>query len=418
MSRSFVFCALVLVAGGSALLLEYAAAAPLESVATERRSILATSPDLSSESASSTAEAVAATTAAPEPCGAKLSVMNYNTRQLPKFLLINDWDQDNRLKRLPDSLRRQEFQADILILDELMTQNAYDKVQGLKDLYPYITPVVGKDCSGRDLTSLTGPCSKILPRSGVMALSKIPIIETHGLIYRNAAAGTWDAKANKGAVYIKVSVNGLLVHVVGTHIQADEGKVDGGATRILQMEELRTWISHFSIPDDEPIILAGDINSKLGTEEQRTIFDGHFVFSFKADDFDFGTFSASTNWLTRADAYHSKTSIYEERHLDYVATWANHLQPIRPAFMSILKLKAEEKWYWNYLEGWWVLHEGPYHHDGYYKDVSDHYPVVATFEFPVRGGCESYSKESLKDSTDEGFAWTEEEKEESEGSVS
>ena len=35
-------------------------------------------------------------------------VMNYNTRQLPKFLLFNDWDQDARLKRLPDTLRRPE----------------------------------------------------------------------------------------------------------------------------------------------------------------------------------------------------------------------------------------------------------------------------------------------------------------------
>jgi len=345
-----------------------------------------------------------------------LSVMNYNTRQLPKFLLINDWDQDNRLKRLPDALRRPEYQADILILDELMTQDAFEKVNGLKDVYPYITTVVGKDCSGGDLDSLIGPCSKILPRSGVMALSKFPILQTHGLIYRNAASGTWDAKANKGAIYIKVSVNGLPVHVVGTHVQADEGKVDGGPTRILQMQELRNWISAFSIPNDEPIILAGDINTRLGTQEQHTIFDGNFVFNFVPHGF--GTFSASTDWLTRADAYHSKTSLYAEKHLDYVATWANHLQPRKPAYMSILNLKAEEKWYWNYLEGWWVLHEGPYHHDGYYNDVSDHYPVVAAFEFPVDASrCNGSSSSSLileeaddRLATDEAssFAWTDE----------
>ena len=97
----------------------------------------------------------------------------------------------------------------------------------------------------------------------------------------------------------------------------------------------------------------------------------------------FGTFSASTNWLTRADAYYSKTSLYAEKHLDYVATWTHHLQPIKPAFMSILKLKANESWYWFYLDGWWHLHKGISKHDGYYNDVSDHYPVVATFEFPV-----------------------------------
>jgi len=325
----------------------------------------------------------AASTAAPTGnCNAKLSVMNYNTRQLPKFLLFNDWDQDSRLKRLPQVLRQPEYQADILILEELMTEAAYNKVHELSDIYPYITTVVGKDCSGKDLNSITGPCSKILPRSGVMALSKLPILETHGLIYKYAAAGTWDAKCNKGAIYLKLSINGLNVHVVGTHLQADEGDVDGGPTRVLQMQHLREWMRTFPIPKEEPIILAGDINTQLGTEEQHSIFDGNFVFNFVKHDF--GTFSASTNWLTRADAYVSKTSIYAEKHLDYIATWTHHLQPIRPAYMTILKLKAKEKWYWSYLEGWWILHEGPYHHDGYYNDVSDHYPVVATFEFPVQ----------------------------------
>ena len=52
------------------------------------------------------------TTAGPTgDCTAKLSVMNYNTRQLPKFLLFNDWDQDERLKRLPDTLRQPEYVA-------------------------------------------------------------------------------------------------------------------------------------------------------------------------------------------------------------------------------------------------------------------------------------------------------------------
>jgi len=327
----------------------------------------------------------ASSTPAPA-CLAKLSVMNYNTRQLPKFLLFNDWDQDARLKRLPDTLRRPEYQADILILNELMTQAAYDKVKTLTDIYPHITTVVGKDCSGKDLTSISGPCNKIMPRSGVMALSKFPILETHGLIYKNAASGTWDAKCNKGAIYLKVNVDGLNVHVVGTHTQANEGDVDGGPTRLLQMKHLREWMESFAIPDDEPIILTGDINTERGSDEQRAIFEGNFVFNFVPQDF--GTFSASTNWLTRADAYNDKIDLYKERHLDYVATWTNHLQPVRPAFMTIIPLKASEKWYWSYLEGYWALHEGMFYHDGYYADVSDHYPVIAHFEFPVSANCD------------------------------
>ena len=38
--------------------------------------------------------------------------------------------------------------------------------------------------------------------------------------------------------------------------------------------------------------------------------------------------------------------------------------------MEIVKLKSKNWWYWKKL-------------NGFYNDLSDHYPVVATFEFPV-----------------------------------
>ena len=87
------------------------------------------------------------------------------------------------------------YQADVLILDEMMTEQAFTKIQNLSDVYPHITTVVGRDCSGKDLDSLTGSCARLLPRSGVMALSKFPILETHGLIYKYAASGTWDSRS-------------------------------------------------------------------------------------------------------------------------------------------------------------------------------------------------------------------------------
>jgi len=373
MSSSFRFCALKLLVCVGIHLLSSTAFAAASTTSGDASTIVADSRENSTEN-----------------CVAKLSVMTYNTRQLP-YIPFWNWDEVERLKRLPDTLRRPEYQADILILNEIMTHDAYKDIKSLKDVYPYITEVVR--CTKHGLHPLKPHiCDPFLLGSGVMALSKFPIIATHGLIYKDATPGTDDAKhmkfcgCNKGAIYVKVSVNGLMVHVVGTHAQADFVKKDGGATRVLQMRELRNWISSFEIPKDEPIILAGDINADLGTKNQRAIFDKHFVFDFVPQGF--GSFSASTNWLTRADAYAAKTSLYEELYLDYVASWANHLQPIEPANMTIIKLKASEKWFWSYLRRFWELREGRVFYDGFYNDVSDHYPVVATFKFPVNAsGC-------------------------------
>jgi len=324
-------------------------------------------------------------------CEYSIKVMNYNTRQLPMFAVINDWDQTNRLNHLPKTLRLPQYQADVVILNELMTQEAFEKIKKLKDVYPFMTTVVGKDCSGLHLDSLKGPCSKYYPRSGVMAMSKLPILQTHGLIYKNTASGTWDARCNKGAIYVKLLVNGMPVHVVGTHTQATEGLVDGSETRVKQMQEMRAWMKEFAIPKDEAVILAGDLNTEFQSDEFKTIFADNFVFKMKKQDF--GTFSAGTNWLARADKYVAGQSLYDEDHLDYIATWKDHLQPVEDAVMSTINLKAEESWYWNYLDGWWYLHEGPFKHDGYYNDVSDHYPVVATFAFKaVNGKCANLVK--------------------------
>jgi len=331
---------------------------------------------------------------------AKLTVMIYNVMQLPYLGSLNDWDQERRLIRLPDTLRRSEYQADVLILNEVVSNKAYRKIKELKDVYPYVTTVLGADCDaqkngGDGFDSVTGRCSSWAYKSGVMALSKFPILETHGLVFENSDEDTWDGRIiNKGAIYVKVIVNGLLVHVVGTHTQADEGKIYGGPTRILQMQELREWMGSFNIPKDEPIILAGDINTELGTKEQHEIFDGNFVFNFV--DPGFGTFSSSTNWVVRAQAKHNEWSLHKEWYLDYVAIWADHLQPTKPSYTSIIKLKAKWKWFWKYLV------KSKLSRNGFYDDISDHYPVVATFEFQVPSSLGA-ATEDISEEADDSF---------------
>jgi len=80
---------------------------------------------------------------------AELTVMIYNVMQLPFWGSLNNWDQNRRLKRLPDTLRRSEYQADVLILNEVMRNKAYMKIKELKDVYPYMTTVLGADCDAQ-----------------------------------------------------------------------------------------------------------------------------------------------------------------------------------------------------------------------------------------------------------------------------
>jgi endonuclease/exonuclease/phosphatase family metal-dependent hydrolase len=67
------------------------------------------------------------------------------------------------------------------------------------------------------------------------------------------------------------------------------------------MQEMRAWMKEFAIPKDEAVILSGDLNTEFQSDEFKTIFADNFVFKMKKQDF--GTFSAGTNWLARADKY-------------------------------------------------------------------------------------------------------------------
>jgi len=316
------------------------------------------------------------------------TVMSYNTMQLP----VQDWDQANRRQRLPAAIRALPSLPDVIVFEEVFTDATYSQLVSLKDVYPYRTPIVGQICSGGGWISISGNCSNAFTviRGGVTVLSRWPIIEQHALVYRNSRPGTWDYQSNKGVAYVRVRKNGYDFHVAGTHMQASDTEVVGSsgddradhAVRMAQLGEMRSWLDGFHIPTTDPIIITGDFNVEYskgndviamldasGTDLEYPANDGYF------------SFSAKTNWLTRANAYYSEFSLDYDDTLDYVVWRTDHLQPVMPAEQKVVKFKSSDSWYWYYLKGWWNLSTGPYYHNGYYSDLSDHYPVVATFRY-------------------------------------
>lgn len=97
--------------------------------------------------------------------------------------------------------------------------------------------------------------------SGVLILSKYPIIETASETYEQGCS--WDGFAAKGAVYAKIKVaSDKHVNVFATHLQASYRivtDVDYGV-RHSQSLHLKSFIERYTAGDDSPIFLLGDMN--------------------------------------------------------------------------------------------------------------------------------------------------------------
>jgi len=319
-----------------------------------------------------------------------LRIMNYNVRQLPIILGFNNWDQKERLKRLPATILKLDDAQygglpEVLFLNELMTSDSYwDVMDKLLFKFPHYTRVAGASCkAGDDWNSLKGNCNILKPRSGVMAMSVHPILERHAYIYEHCDWHTSDSFANKGAVYVKIEKQGHNFHVIGTHMQADEPGNEETAqiVRSKQIVALVDWIKSFDIPKDEPIIFTGDFNIEWGSKNDAIIDRSIFRFDVK-DDYGFGSFSGPTNWLAKADLYHNKISLSYDELLDYVLQFKDHKLPLQPAWMEMYQLRSDESWYWKYLDREFdIPGVGIVKKNGFYNDVSDHWPVLATFMY-------------------------------------
>jgi len=331
----------------------------------------------------------------------KIKVMTYNLQQLYDMGPKTWWDQVNRAARIPHALKAlfsssRDGTPDVLILNEAFNSYATQVCMALKDVFPYQTPVIGKSTEG--WTSTTG---KSLSRSsnwrqnvtingGVVILSRYEILEPRQYLYHAAHASTWDCWSNKGVAYAKVQVppdknnsgGGGIVHVLGTHLQADEGHVpydDTHQVRMEQLRELRTFVTvELQLPKTERVIIAGDLNVEYTTEAYRIDLETQLRATLRYEHTLPGSFSAPHNWMTRANARANQQSEDRNETLDYILVFQDYAQPKNGTGMVVVvPMKSAESWYWRYLAQQWPDKTDP----GVHSDLSDHYPVLASFEF-------------------------------------
>jgi sphingomyelin phosphodiesterase len=186
---------------------------------------------------------------------------------------------------------------DVVILNELFNDSASEHLlEVLSAEYPYQTSVLARDsaadpaCASNDCwTSSEGGFVSGRPEDGGVAIvSKWPIQERRQYVFQ--ATCDIDALSSKGFVYVRLDMNGKMVHVIGTHLEADpsdlgalgaqmlamypcpnpgdvptppncagESQTPYEAVRLAQLMEMTAWIEQQNIPKEQMVLIGGDL---------------------------------------------------------------------------------------------------------------------------------------------------------------
>ena len=281
-------------------------------------------------------------------------VATYNVFMLPRTLYPN-WGQDQRADLIASEgvLRGQ----DVVVLQEAFDNSASDKLLGhLAGEYPHQTPVVGRSREGWDAT--LGSYSGVRPEDGgAVVLSRWPITEKTQFIYGDSCGA--DAQSNKGFAYTTIQSPDGPLHVIGTHMQADDGGCHGSQAEVRkkQLASIAGFVRDRKIPASERVLVAGDFNIDAAAGE---FADGLNTLGATAPEMPGHRYSydSSTNSVA-----HDQAPNGPDQRLDYV-----------------LPLRGYELQRWANQVG--VVHSPPWTVTSWgqshtYTDFSDHYPVFA-----------------------------------------
>ena len=311
-----------------------------------------------------------------------ITVMTYNIQQLGYPNWIADHFEKQRLALIPETIETFAPRPDVLVLQEVFTQHAYDfLLSTLSEVYPYHTQVVGEDCKDPRWKSISGNCRMSLYKgnSGLLIFSRWPIEQQHAYVFDAVRVSkTFDFLARKGVVYAKIEVaqndpnrlaEPMMLHVFGTHLQASAAEHD---IRLLQLDEMRRFIDGFEIPKDQAVILAGDFN--ISSIDQSGFNDmlAHAMAKVTLEKGGVGSISDSTNGYRRL-LKGKKAEGRADLTLDYVLFRRDHLQPMNKPKLQVIDFKSSVAWRGDRL----------FKPNVELNDLSDHYPAIMQFEFSV-----------------------------------
>ncbi len=259
------------------------------------------------------------------------NVLAYNIYMRPEYLFLDD--QADRAAVLPSKLRG----FDAIVFSEAFDNSARNRIlDDLRGEYPHRTKILGTDDLG-------------VQDGGVIIISRWPITAEAERLYGSDCV-LEDCLARKGVLYARIEKFGRPHHIFASHTQAGDSN-DRRETRRRQFGIIKDFIDSCSLPETEPVFIAGDLN---------------------VDKYDAGEFGAMLNildaWCPRSFGHrYTVDSTINSRsggrsYLDYVLMSNRHLQPIN-AINETLILRSP------------TLIGGDY-------ELSDHFPVFGHFMFP------------------------------------
>lgn len=286
-----------------------------------------------------------------------LTVLSYNIFHLPGIARIKQYKEKERSTKQLHVVTEMASVLDVIVFQEGFNEQVETHLfNKLENIYPYSTVLVGQYCStGSNWNSISGDCSNsiFVVNGGVRIFSKYPINNKKQHVFTHSGFGTADYYSNKGAAYVEVTKNGKKYHIVGTHLQADQGSYNGSSVRLKQLKEIKNWVDGMHIPVSEPLIYAGDMNVQYtdtsSYSSMQSILNSEIVYSFNATT-DIGTYS-NTNTLVRKEY-----PDYNDT-LDYILISKEHKQPVSIPEMEVLQF----------------VRSG--------EDLSDHNAVKTTYNF-------------------------------------
>eukprot|EP00392_Amoebophrya_sp_AT5.2_P018280 g18789.t1 len=188
-------------------------------------------------------------TTGPPPPEVSLRVLAYNIWMMPQIITSvapKSWnlspEKSERAARIPDAIPQN---LDVIVFCEAFCDGTMAQIT--------------KKLRERGFMFDTIP--PIHPRrfisSGIKIYSREKIVDTDWIIYEKCSGD--EVLASKGCTYAKIKKGPLHVHVFGTHLQAWDGK-QAQADRRAQLRQIRSFIAKKKIPTTEPVLICGDFN--------------------------------------------------------------------------------------------------------------------------------------------------------------
>ena len=286
------------------------------------------------------------------------SMLTYNIFMRPQPPFFDG--QMKRAERLVPHLVGKGY--DLIAFNEIFGNRPRNfLVEALSHEFPYHTTVIGKSLDGR---ILRGGVQVEASNGGVMIFSRWPIHGEEERLFDQCKGS--DCMAAKGVQRVAVEKQGRMFHVFATHLQASCGRSDDSRWPACQSQihTIRNFIDESNIPEDEPVLIAGDMNVNRegrGGELYRWMLE-------KLDARDPGL-----DRCTRDTELNELADGTACQYLDYILVSENHATPVRER-TYVLRPHAADPWRLDPLAS-------PR------RDLSDHYPVLGRFEFafPARG---------------------------------